>query len=75
MFLTGALYLVFEETIARVSKANVVSSMGSRIIMGVQVCLHNELSLSSVGIVTGSPSDIADYGDPYSWAWFYLPLS
>ncbi|GAD94390.1 GPI-anchor biosynthetic protein (Mcd4), putative [Paecilomyces variotii No. 5] len=37
MFLTGALYLVFEETVARLSRANVVSNMGSRVIMGVQL--------------------------------------
>ncbi|KAJ9298193.1 hypothetical protein DTO271G3_3798 [Paecilomyces variotii] len=37
MFLTGALYLVFEETIARHSGASVVSSIGSRIVMGVQL--------------------------------------
>lgn len=50
MFLTGLLYLVFEETFARNSKSHhgassaVSSSSGSRIIMGMQVCCQIRLA-------------------------------
>lgn len=53
MFLTGALYLVFEETIARRSGASGVSNTGSRVVMGIQVCRNRKVVFIFAGLEIG----------------------
>lgn len=50
MFITGLLYLIFEESITR-RAGRVVSAAGSRTIMGLQVILYSGFSLVTDFIV------------------------